>query len=158
MTDAEREPPLSPAEARALAAVLDALVPPSADGRLPGAGALGLAQRVEDAMAGSPALAAAVRSGLAALEALARGHGAAGLDALAPAPCEALLRELAAREPGFVPGLLFHTYAGYYQHPEVLAGLGLEPRPPFPKGYAVEPSDLDALLAPVRRRAPLYRA
>jgi hypothetical protein len=149
--------PLSPAEARALAAVLDVLVPPSADGRLPGAGALGLARRVEDAMARAPQLTAAVREALAGLAALARERGADALEALAPEPREAVLREVAARVPSFVPGLLFHTYAGYYQHPDVLAAIGLEPRPPFPKGYAVPPSDLDALLAPVRSRAPLYR-
>jgi hypothetical protein len=148
---------LSPAEARALAAVLDALVPPSADGRLPGAGALGLAQRVQEAMAKAPQLTAAVREALASLSALARERGADALEALAPETREALVREVAARVPSFVPGLLFHTYAGYYQHPDVLAGIGMEPRPPFPKGYALPPSDLDALLAPVRSRAPLYR-
>jgi Gluconate 2-dehydrogenase subunit 3 len=157
MTDAAEEPLLAPAEARALAAVLDVLVPASGDGRMPGAGALGLARWIEDALARSPDLAAAVRGGLARLEALAQERGAAGFGALAPAPREALVRELAAREPGFLPGLLFHLYAAYYQHPEVLAGIGVEPRPPFPKGYAIEPSDLDALLAPVRRREPLYR-
>jgi hypothetical protein len=108
-------------------------------------------------MAHAPELAATVRRALAALAALARERGAPALDALALEAREALVREVAAREPGFVPGLLFHTYAGYYQHPAVLAGIGLEPRPPFPQGYAIEPSDLDSLLAPVRGRAPLYR-
>jgi hypothetical protein len=49
------------------------------------------------------------------------------------------------------------VYSAYYQHPRVLSGLGLEPRPPHPKGYALEQPDLDALLAPVRARAKLYR-
>ena len=158
MSEPEPQPLPTPAEARALAAVLDALVPPSDDGRRPGAGALGLADRIAEAMRKSPDLGVAVRQGLVSLGALARERGAAGFEALPAPEREAVLRELAAREPGFLPGLLFHTYAGYYQHPQVLEGIGLEPRPPFPKGYAMEASDLDALLAPVRRREPLYRS
>jgi hypothetical protein len=158
MGEATDDPLLTPAEVRALGTVLDALVPPSGDGRMPGAGALGLARRIEEAAARAPDLGAALRQGLASLAALAGERGAASVEALAAPEREALLRELATREPGFLPGLLFHTYGAYYQHPQVLAGLGLEPRPPFPKGYAMEASDLDALLAPVRRRAPLYRS
>lgn len=157
MRDAAQEPLLLPAEVRALDAVLDAVVPASGGGRRPGAGALGLARPIADAMRRSPDLAAAVRGGLAGLDALAREGGAASFDALAPAPREALIRALAERQPGFLPGLLFHLYAAYYQHPQVLAAIGLDPRPPFPKGYSIEPSDLEALLAPVRMREPLYR-
>jgi hypothetical protein len=157
MSEADQEPGLTPAEESALAAALDALVPRSGDGRMPGAGELGLARRVAEVARGAPDLAAAVRRGLAALATLARARGAAGVEALPVPEREALLRELAEREPGFLPGLLFHTFAGYYQHPQVLEALGLEPRPPFPKGYAMAASDLDALLAPVRARPPLYR-
>jgi hypothetical protein len=39
----------------------------------------------------------------------------------------------------------------------VVEALGLEPRPPFPKGYEVPPND-PALLDPVRRRAPFFRS
>ena len=38
----------------------------------------------------------------------------------------------------------------------VLVGLGLEPRPPHPKGYELEPGNLDALER-VRARGKLYR-
>ena len=79
-----------------------------------------------------------------------------GFAALASPEREDALRELASEQPGFLPGLLFQTYAAYYQHPRVLEGLGLEPRPPHPKGYAMEDGDL-ALLDAVRRRPPLYR-
>jgi hypothetical protein len=64
----------------------------------------------------------------------------------------------AAADPGFLPGLVFQVYSAYYQHPRVLSGLGLEPRPPHPKGYALEQPDLDALLAPrARARETLPR-
>jgi hypothetical protein len=44
----------------------------------------------------------------------------------------------------------------YYQHPKALEGLGLEPRPPHPKGYDLEPGNLDALER-VRARGKLWR-
>jgi len=151
-------PVFDAAEAGALAAVLDALIPPSADGRMPGAGALGIAAALDADARRTPPLAEAIRRGLGALDAAARAAGADGFDALPADAREGALRDVAARDPGFLPGLLFHAYAAYYAHPRVLDGLGLEPRPPFPKGYAMVPSDLGRLLARVRGRAPLFRA
>ena len=45
---------------------------------------------------------------------------------------------------------------GYYQNPAVVTALGLEPRPPHPDGYELEPGDL-GLLADVRKSGKLYR-
>ena len=42
------------------------------------------------------------------------------------------------------------------RHGSVVEGLGLEDRPPYPKGYEVEAGDL-SLLDPVRARPKLYR-
>jgi len=151
-----RDERLDPDQARALGCVLDLLVPPSTDGRLPGAGELGLAGFLESRMEASPDLRSPVVAGLAALERAAQARGAAGFAALPPEARREALLEVGASEPAFLPGLLFHTYVGYYQEPRVLAGLGLPPRPPFPEGYAMEPADL-SLLEPVRRRAPFYR-
>jgi hypothetical protein len=67
-----------------------------------------------------------------------------------------VLNEIATTEPGFLPGLIFHTYAGYYQNGRVMEALGLEPRPPHPAGYEMEPGDL-TLLEAVRRRPRMYR-
>ncbi len=67
-----------------------------------------------------------------------------------------VLNEIATTQPAFLPGLIFHGYVGYYQHPEVLEALGLEARPPHPKGYEMEPTDF-SLLDDVRRRERLYR-
>ena len=68
----------------------------------------------------------------------------------------AVLDEVAPEQAALIPGLVFQTYVYYYQHPRVLSGLRLEPRPPYPKGYEMEPSDL-SLLDPVRGRPKLYR-
>ena len=43
------------------------------------------------------------------------------------------------------------TYNGYYINPTVLESLGLEARPPQPKGYVVEAGDLNSLEAVVQR-------
>ncbi|MFM8274597.1 MAG: hypothetical protein ACKODX_20020 [Gemmata sp.] len=44
----------------------------------------------------------------------------------------------------------------YYRDDRVMRSLGQEPRPPFPKGHAVEQGDW-SLLDPVRKRAPFWR-
>ncbi len=48
------------------------------------------------------------------------------------------------------------TLQCYYCDPRVLDSLGVEPRPPFPKGFEVETGDL-SLLDPVRNRGKIYR-
>jgi hypothetical protein len=67
-----------------------------------------------------------------------------------------VLNEVAAAQPGLLPGLIFHSYVGYYQAGRVLEGLDLDPRPPFPTGHALEPFDT-TLLEPARQRGKLYR-
>ena len=44
----------------------------------------------------------------------------------------------------------------YYRDDRVLLSLGLEARPPFPKGHTLEQGDL-SLLDPVRARPKLWR-
>ena len=139
-----------------LAGVLDLLIPRSGDGRMPGAGELGLATRIQQIAQREPGLRAALEAGVRALAELARGRGAPGFAALSGSDRLALLNEVAAAQPGFLPGLIFHTYVVYYQEGRVLEGLGLDPRPPFPTGHSLEPFD-PALLEPARRRGKLYR-
>jgi hypothetical protein len=52
--------------------------------------------------------------------------------------------------------LTLHAFVGYYQNAQVAAALGLEPRPPHPHGYTMEPNDL-TLLDPVRHRPKFFR-
>ena len=134
---------------RGLAALLDTLIPPSQDGRLPGAGELGLGTE----LAARDDLRPLLTGGLATLDAKAGGDGFAALDAGARAE---VLHAHADADPAFVPSLLFHLYSAYYQQPRVVAGLGFEHRPPYPQGYAMDPTDTSRLDA-MRRRPPLYR-
>jgi hypothetical protein len=156
MSEDTSRPGFSPDEERALAGVLDEIIPARSDGKLPGAGELGLARYIEQAVQQSPDLGRAIAQGLAALDDLAGRRGAGGFAALSSQDKLKALNEIATAQPGFLPGLIFHTYAGYYQDGRVMEALGLEPRPPHPDGYEMEPCDL-SLLEAVRRRPPMYR-
>jgi gluconate 2-dehydrogenase subunit 3-like protein len=151
MSDSTNSTRLSADEERLLASVLDEIIPPRDDGGLPGAGQLGITTYVDDALRKTPELHALIIQGLAELDTLARdGHGE-GFAALARRDKVQLLNQW-----GFVLPLTLHTCTGYYQHPRVVAALGLEARAPHPKGYEMEPNDL-SLLDAVRRRPKSYR-
>ena len=143
-------------ETRTLSSVLDEIIPPSADGNLPGAGELGLVDFIADAVEKSSDLKPAIMEGLSALENLSGGRSSGGFCGLSKNEKAELLNELATASPAFLPGLIFQTYLGYYQHPRVMEGLGVPGRPPHPEGYELEMGDL-GLLGPVRERPKLYR-
>ncbi len=138
-------------ELRTLASVLDEVIPPSGDGQLPGAGEIGVAGYIDEALRRLPELRAVIADGLAAVNDLARQQGAADFAALARADKVQLLSQ-----QGFMFPLTLHAFIGYYQDPRVAQRLGLAPRPPHPQGYEMEPNDL-SLLEPVRRRRKMYR-
>jgi hypothetical protein len=148
--------PLSEDQRRALAPVLDGFIPPSDDGVLPGAGALGLAADVDVALRRVPDIHAMVVESLAALDRLAARHGAARFTALAAGQQADVLNELSCSEQAFPPMLMLYVFGCYYKHPRILTHYGLEARPPHPKGWEVAPTDL-SLLDPVRKRGPIYR-
>jgi hypothetical protein len=156
MSEDTSDPGFSDDEQRTLTAVLDEIIPPSGDGKLPGAGELGLSLYVDQALQRTPELRPLISQALAALDERARSRGAQGFAALPAGDRSQLLGELASANPGFLPGLILHTYAGYYQNARVVEALGLEPRPPYPKGYDMEPSDF-SLLDAVRQRPELFR-
>jgi len=139
-----------------LRALLDEVIPPSPDGRLPGAGALDLIGHVARTVRQTPMLAPVVEYGLSAIAELAGTRSPDGWAGLSRAERSALLAEFAAGDQFFMPALLFLAYSGYYQHPRVVEALGLEARPPHPKGYAMEAFDT-TLLDAVRRRGKIYR-
>jgi hypothetical protein len=147
---------MTDAQARTLADILDQVIPPSVDGRLPGAGALGMAANVAQAMQRAPEMELAVLPALDDAESLAGKRHGCGFAQLPDEQRRTLMRELESAHPALIPTLAFHTYVAYYQHPRVIAALGLEARPPHPKGYEMAPNDL-GLLDPVRRRGKRYR-
>jgi hypothetical protein len=152
MSDAK----LSATQTQTLDAVLDELIPPSADGRLPGAGEIHLGAAVEKALLQNPGMAPVIHQGLTLADAIARAHGLEGFGAASGTDRAAMMKELEAQDAGFVMTLMFIAYAAYYKDGAVLEGLGLEPRPPHPQGYSMEPHDL-TLLDAVRRRGRMFR-
>ena len=156
MTDDMQANGFSPAEADLLRDLLDEIVPPSADGRLPGAGALGLARHIMAAVEQNLDLRPTIVQGLATVRQLGERAGAGSFKSLAPSERARVLAEVETAEPAFVPTLTFHTYVAYYQNPNVLEGLGLDPRPPHPRGHEMPTDDL-SLLNVVRRRSPFFR-
>ena len=147
---------LSDQQARALASVLDEIIPPGDDGSFPGAGELGLASYIEQVLQQAPEFRPVILQGLSTLDDLARGRSAQGFAELSRQEKVEVLNELTSTDQVFLPSLTLHTYVGYYQHGRVLEALGLEARPPYPEGYKMEPTDL-GLLEGVRRRKKLYR-
>ena len=93
-----------------------------------------------------------VRAALAMASRLAGGP-IAGLDAVAR---DALAAKLRAEGGTSVAALTRAVLLCYYRDDRVMLSLGLEARPPFPKGHVLEQGDL-SLLDPVRARAPFWR-
>jgi len=118
---------------------------------MPGAGAAGVATHVEHVLATLPDLRAMVVEGLRDLDVQARTQHDRPFVELPAADRAALVAM-----QGFGYALIPHAYIGYYQQPDVLAAIGVEPRAPHPQGYAVPENDL-TLLAPVRTRGARYR-
>lgn len=137
-----------------LAGILDQIVPP--DGRLPGAGALGVADYIDGIVGKSVELKRLFAHGLAQVEIASRAMHSSDFAALSAEQKDAVLRRVEASEPRFFEALVRQTYNGYYTNPRVLKLLGLEARPPQPRGYRVEMGDL-SLMENVKKRGRAYR-
>ena len=140
---------LTPAQSADLRAIAALIVPASAEFDVPGADDPAIQADIVATLGRDAAL---VRE---ALDALARLAGAplAGLD---PARREAASLELRAKGGPAVAVLTRVVLQCYYRDDRVVRSLGLEARPPYPKGYVLEDGDW-SLLDPVRRRPPMWR-
>ena len=93
-----------------------------------------------------------VRAALARLRTLAGGSFAA-LDATRRSEVAAKLRAEGGAQVGVLTRIVLLCY---YRDDRVMVSLGLEARPPFPKGHVLEQGDW-SLLDPVRVRKPFWR-
>lgn len=144
---------LTPEQRATLDIVLNLIVPPSADGRMPGAAEVGVpAYLVAEAPDALPLLCQELEQ----LDRCSRERFAREFAELEEAERKNLIETMRAQAPSFMSRLAMETLACYYQHDRVLEGLGLEARPPYPKGYQVVQGDL-SLLDPVRARGKIYR-
>src|SRR5689334_14063318 len=94
-----------------------------------------------------------MRAALASLRALADGNSFAALDAARRSEVAARLRAQGGPPVGVLTRIVLLCY---YSDDRVMVSLGLEARPPFPKGHELEQGDW-SLLDPVRARKPFWR-
>jgi hypothetical protein len=135
-----------------LDAILDALIPSSDDGTVPGAGVLGVAEFIPTAQAYAPDPAGSVQTILNAVS--------GDFVALPRDEKVAVLKRVEAAYGQAFETLVRLTYMGYYSRPDMRPHFGVGSHPIHPKGYPVE-RETDALMyeltAPVRARGKAYR-
>ena len=135
-------------------AVLDRVVPP--EGEMPGAGEAAL-EYVDRAVGSRGDYRRLWGDGLARIETASWSRHGRRFVELAGDERDGVLTLVDTGEPRFLQSLVRQTYIGYYSNPRVVALLGLEARPPQPKGHHLEQGSLDGL-EKVRRRGTVWRA
>ena len=140
---------LTPAQRDDLLAIAAEIVPASAEFDVPGADDPAIQA---DILATLGRDAGPVREALDQLAQLA-GAPFAGLDRVRR---EAVVAELRAKGGEAVATLTRVVLQCYYRDDRVVRSLGLEPRPPYPRGHELEQGDW-SLLDPVRARPPMWR-
>ncbi|MCH7809588.1 MAG: hypothetical protein IH863_03300 [Chloroflexi bacterium] len=133
-------------------ALLNLVIPPSASGDLPGAGALGLETAVATGLQADPLLGPMVEAGALAVREAALTEHPQGLPGMAPQAGARLLAGELKSHPFLIVGISRYLFPAYYQHPQVLTGIGEPPRPPFPEGFDVEATDAGLLEKLMARR------
>ena len=144
-----QEPGLSPSERADFRRLADLMIPASSEYGVPGAGDAVIFADIEASLGRDLA---DVRKALAGLAALSGGSFAALDDAKA----DAIGREFHGGKTPEVTVLGRTILQCYYRDDRVVRSLGLEPRPPFPKGHTLEQGDW-SLLDPVRARPKMWR-
>jgi hypothetical protein len=142
-------PALSPAEADCLRLLAGHMIPVSAAYGVPGADDPAI---FADMMTTIGRDRAALAATLASVDAAAGGR----LADLSRGAQADLLGRLRAQDPAPFAVVEAVVARAYYRDDRVLRSIGMEARPPFPKGYGLEQGDW-TLLEPVRRRGPIHR-
>ena len=140
---------LTPAHRGDLRVIAGTMIPASAEFDVPGADDPAIQADIVATLGRDAVL---VREALDQLARLA-GSPLADLD---PARREAVAMELRAKGGPAVATLTRVVLQCYYRDDRVVRSLGLEPRPPYPKGHVLEDGDW-SLLDPVRGRPPMWR-
>jgi hypothetical protein len=140
---------LTPAQRDDLRAIAAEMIPASDEFDVPGADDPSIQADIVATLGRDTG---AVREALDELARLA-GRPLASLD---PARREAVALELRTKGGAAVATLTRVVLQCYYRDDRVVRSLGLEPRPPYPKGHELEQGDW-SLLDPVRARPPMWR-
>ena len=145
---------LSTKQSDLLRAVLDRIIPSSE--RLPGAGEQGVADYINGVVSEYEPLGRLFNYGLEQVAARCESDHARPFGDLTTQQRDNVLKKVEAENALFFEELIRHTYNGYYSDPRVIERLGLDPRPPQPRGYHVEAGDVDKT-ENVVRRGRIYR-
>ena len=141
--------PLTPAQRDDLRALAGVMIPASDEFDVPGADDPAIQADIVATLGRDTE---SVREALDELVRLA-GRPLASLD---PERREAVALELRMKGGAAVATLTRVVLQCYYRDDRVVRSLGLEPRPPYPKGHVLEDGDW-SLLDPVRARPPMWR-
>lgn len=143
-----------------MTAVLDQIIPASADKRMPAAGALGIAEFLENEIRSNEELQPVYERGIGRITELSASRGAE-FRMLPEKDKTALLKQVETEEDAFFKSLIRITYMGYYSRSDIRALLKLSAAPVHPDGYHVAPETsqtMAALTEPVVQRGRCYRS
>ena len=143
------DPNLSDQEKRTLAAVCARMIPASTEYKVPGADDPLIQADIAKSLGRD---ATAVHEALALLDRIAGGDFAALPVAKQDEAC-ATLRAEGGMNLTLTTRIVLQCY---YRDDRVMISLGMEPRPPFPKGHVLPQGDW-SLLDPVRARGKIWR-
>jgi hypothetical protein len=142
---------LNKEQKRTLTALLNLIIPASEDGKMPGANDIGFFTYMQNEN-----ILLIIQEGLIKIIDESHNHYGRGFSALSVAEQSELVSGLKGILFRFINILTTHVIHCYYQYDDVLKAIGLEARPPFPKGSKVEEGDI-ILLEPVYYRGKCYR-
>lgn len=149
----ERTASFSDAQTDALNVLMDLLIPASRDGRMPAAKSLAIYADIGDLPDKDRAL---LESGLAETEARSLKRHGVGFAHLNADDAKALIDGLRSEGAPFIQCFITQTVGRYLAHDRVMPLIGLEARPPWPKGNTVAQGDW-SLIDVVRNRSKIYR-
>ena len=136
---------------RTLTSLLNLIIPASEDGKMPGASDIGFIDYINNEK-----LLSLIQEGLIRIIDESNNQYGQEFSALSVAEQLEIVNGLKRVLFRFFTDLTTQVVQCYYQHDDILKAIGLDARPPFPKGYDVEEGDI-LLLEPVFLRGKIYR-
>jgi hypothetical protein len=134
-----------------LSLLLNQIIPPSGDGKMPGVSTVDIFNFLE-----SENLFEWIKEGLNWIDEESHNKYEQKYSAMTIAKQSQIIARMRSMHFRFFSLLANRVIECYYQHDLVLKAIGLEPRSPFPEGYSIEDGDL-TLLEPVLLRGKRYR-
>jgi hypothetical protein len=145
--------PLNGTQKNTLDALLKLIIPASEDEKMPSAAEVGFLEYLVHA---EPDFIPRLKLSLDAIMDAAKPAHDKPFSEIDEPEQEILVNQLRRSQGKFFDWLTNLVFICYYQHDRVMVGIGLEPRPPFPKGNQVDDGDL-SLLEPVSQRGRIWR-